>query len=125
MARILIIEDDQSLTDLYQHTLVAQGHDILTARDGQEGLDRARVFKPELIISDFVMPKKSGIDVFSEIRKDEQFGKCKLLLVTSMLVDKQEMIAKGADDVLFKTDIMPEILIKKTNELLGISESLS
>jgi CheY-like chemotaxis protein len=122
MARILVIEDDESLTELYQHTLVGVGHDVLTAHNGQEGLDEAKIFKPEIIISDFVMPKKSGMEVFSEIKNDPELKNCKLLLITSMLVDKDDIKSKGADDVLFKTDIMPDLLIQKVNSLLNLQQ---
>lgn len=119
MAKILVIEDDQSLSELYQHTLVANGYDVLMAHDGQEGLDKAKVFKPDLVISDFVMPKRSGVDVFVEMKRDPVFAKCKLLLITSLLLDKENIKEKGADDVLFKTDIMPDVLVKKVDSLLN------
>ncbi len=119
MAKILIIEDDQSLIELYQHTLIAEGHDVLTAHDGAEGLEKAKIFRPELVISDYVMPKASGIDVFIQMKKDPALAGCKLLLVTSLLLDKENMKAMGADDVLMKIDIMPEVLVKKVESLLN------
>lgn len=119
MAKILIIEDDQSLIELYQHTLIAEGHDVLTAHDGEEGLEKAKIFRPELVISDYVMPKASGIDVFIQMKKDPALAGCKLLLVTSLLLDKENMKAMGADDVLMKIDIMPEVLVKKVESLLN------
>lgn len=119
MAKILIIEDDQSLIELYQHTLIAEGHDVLTAHDGAEGLEKAKIFRPELVISDYVMPKASGIDVFIQMKKDPALAGCKLLLVTSLLLDKENMKARGADDVLMKIDIMPEVLVKKVESLLN------
>ncbi len=121
MAKILIIEDDQSLCELYQHTFVGEGHDVLTAHDGQEGLEKVKIFQPDLILSDYVMPKMTGIDVLDFVKKDPSLAQIKVILVTSLVVDKNEIIAKGAFDVLSKIEVVPSKLIAKVNAALSAS----
>lgn len=119
MAKILVIEDDQALCELYQHTLVGEGHDVLMAHDGEEGLEKVKLFLPDLVISDYMMPKMTGIDVLVEIKKDPSLKHTKLLLVTSLLVDKDEIKSKGASDVLLKVEVVPSKLIEIVNSLIS------
>lgn len=119
MGKILVIEDDQALCELYQHTLVGEGYDVLMAHDGEEGLEKVKLFRPDLVISDYMMPKMTGIDVLVEIKKDPSLNHTKLLLVTSLLVDKDEIKSKGASDVLLKVEVVPSKLIEIVNSLIS------
>jgi CheY-like chemotaxis protein len=69
MARILLIEDDESVRTLLLLTLAHYGHDVVEARNGREGLDRFRETKPDLVITDIVMPEKEGFEVLMKIRR--------------------------------------------------------
>lgn len=121
MSKILIIEDDQSLCELYQHTFVGEGHDVLTAHDGQEGLEKVKIFLPDLILSDYVMPKMTGVDLLDFVKKDPSLSHIKVIIATSLVVDKNEIIAKGAFDVLSKIEVVPSKLIAKVNAALAAS----
>jgi CheY-like chemotaxis protein len=69
MARILLIEDDESVRTVLYLTLVHYGHTVVEASNGREGLDRFRETKPDLVITDIVMPEKEGFEVLMKIRK--------------------------------------------------------
>jgi YesN/AraC family two-component response regulator len=69
MARILLIEDDESVRTILYLTLVHVGHEVIEARNGREGLDRFRETKPDLVITDIVMPEKEGFEVLMKIRR--------------------------------------------------------
>ncbi len=68
MAKILIIEDDREVRDLIQRLLERAGHDIITARDGVEGLEAFRSDSPDVVITDLLMPRMNGVDAIKEIR---------------------------------------------------------
>lgn len=63
MAKILLVEDDNNLREIYEARLMAEGYEIVSARDGEEALTVAMKEKPDLIISDVMMPKISGFDM--------------------------------------------------------------
>jgi DNA-binding NtrC family response regulator len=69
MARILLIEDDESVRTVLYLTLVHVGHDVIEARNGREGLDLFRRSRVDLVITDIVMPEKEGFEVLMKIRK--------------------------------------------------------
>ena len=68
MAKIMLVEDDNNLREIYGARLLAEGHEIVSAKDGEEALAIAVKEKPELIISDVMMPKISGFDMLDILR---------------------------------------------------------
>ncbi|MEN9896806.1 MAG: hypothetical protein RLZZ66_455 [Pseudomonadota bacterium] len=67
MAKILVIDDEDQLRDLLQKLLTRDGHEICIAHDGQEGVANFFQFKPDLVITDIIMPNKDGIEVITEL----------------------------------------------------------
>ena len=70
MARILIIDDDPQILDMLRQTLEREGHEIVDASDGKEGLKLYRENPTDLIITDLIMPEKEGIETIMELRRD-------------------------------------------------------
>ena len=73
MAKVLLVEDDNNLREIYQARLSAEGYQLITARDGEEGLAQAVKEKPDLIICDVMMPKVSGFEML-DILNDAGFS---------------------------------------------------
>ena len=71
MAKILLVEDDKSLREIYGVRLMAEGYEIVSAGDGEEALALAIKERPDLILSDVMMPKISGFEVLQQLRADE------------------------------------------------------
>lgn len=67
MAKILVIDDEKQICELLQKVLVHEGHEVLIAMDGEEGLPLFYVHHPNVVITDIVMPKKNGLEVISEL----------------------------------------------------------
>ena len=67
MSRILIIDDDALLRDLLTKMLIRNGHQVVTAEDGRQGLLKFQQFNPDLILTDIIMPKKDGIEVIIKL----------------------------------------------------------
>lgn len=112
---ILIVEDDTSLLEILFKELNREGFEVLTARDGEEGLRIAIEERPDLILLDILMPKKDGLTMLRELREDA-WGKGAAVILLSNL-DSSESITgalhKGALDYIVKSRFDTSALIKK------------
>ena len=84
MSKILIIEDEAAYLDLLTTQLSAKGYEIVTATNGQEGLDKAKCEQPNLILLDIRMPVMDGVTMLDLLRKDESLKNTKVILLTNL-----------------------------------------
>ena len=116
--KILIADDEPDILEIIQFNLQAEGYEVITAKNGDEAIERAKKHLPDLIILDIMMPGKNGIDVCNILRMQPAF-KEKLIVFLSALSDEGTEIRgleTGADDYITKP-IRPKILISKVNAL--------
>jgi DNA-binding response OmpR family regulator len=102
MVRILVIEDDPNILKLLPSDLELEGYTVITAKDGMEGLDRARTVKPDLIILDIMLPKMNGYDICRTLRKDGSDTPIIMLTAKGQEADKVIGLDMGADDYVTK-----------------------
>jgi DNA-binding response OmpR family regulator len=102
MARILVVEDDPKILKLLSSDLELEGYSVFTAKDGEEGLERARKQKPDLMILDVMMPKMNGYDVCRSLRKDGSDVPIILLTAKGQESEKVVGLDLGADDYVTK-----------------------
>jgi len=121
MTRIMLVEDDKSLREIYSIRLVAEGYDIISAGDGEEALALAVQYKPELIIADVMMPKISGFDMLDILRSQPETSKIKVIMMTALSSDEQRQRgeALGAERYLVKSQVGIEDVISTVHEVLG------
>lgn len=121
MTRIMLVEDDKSLREIYSIRLVAEGYDIISAGDGEEALALAVRHKPELIIADVMMPKISGFDMLDILRSQPETSKIKVIMMTALSSDEQRQRgeALGAERYLVKSQVGIEDVIATVHEVLG------
>jgi len=86
LRKILLVEDNLELRNLYEIFLKHHKFDVVTAVDGEDGLRVAKQYKPDLVLLDIMMPKKDGFEVLQELRHDPQYGctKAKIVLLTNL-----------------------------------------
>ncbi len=120
MAKIMLVEDDNNLREIYEARLLAEGHEIISAHDGEEALALAVKEKPELIISDVMMPKISGFDMLDILRSSPETKHTKVIMMTalSQLEDKERADRLGADRYLVKSQVTLEDVIRVAREVL-------
>jgi CheY-like chemotaxis protein len=120
MAKILLVEDDNNLREIYEARLMAEGYDIVSARDGEEALSVAIKEKPDLIISDVMMPKISGFDMLDILRTTEETKNVKVIMMTalSQAEDKARAEKLGADRYLVKSQVTLEDVAKVAKDVL-------
>jgi len=111
-SRILIIEDERPMRTALADVLEAEGHRVLTAADGEEGLQRALDEKPDLILLDLMMPRLDGYAVCAELRRLANPVPILILTAKGQLEDRVKGLDLGADDYLVKPFSTEELLAR-------------
>lgn len=121
MTKILLVEDDKSLREIYGTRLLAENFDIVSAGDGEEALAMAIKEKPDLIISDVMMPKISGFDMLDILRSTTETRDIKVIMMTALSSDDQRIRGEqlGADKYLVKSQVGIEDVVVAVHQVLG------
>ncbi|OGY79672.1 MAG: hypothetical protein A3B74_02775 [Candidatus Kerfeldbacteria bacterium RIFCSPHIGHO2_02_FULL_42_14] len=122
--KILIVEDDDFLREMYKSKLEMENLHVIAKTDGAQGLRALEKFEPDLILLDIIMPKVDGFEVLAKIRKDKKykkFRKTPIIILTNLstreAVDKA--FALGANDYLIKTHFIPSEVMKKVQKYIS------
>lgn len=121
MTKIMVVEDDASLREIYSIRITAEGYDVVSAGDGEEALAVAVREKPDLILSDIMMPKISGFDMLDILRSTPEIAGIKVVMMTALSADDQRQRGErlGADKYLVKSQVGIEDVINTIHEVLG------
>ena len=124
MSKVMLVEDDNNLREIYEARLQAEGYTIVTAHDGEEALTVAKNERPDLIISDVMMPKISGFEMLDILRNTEGLKDVKVIMLTALgqSDDQQRADRLGADSYLVKSQVTLEDIVKVAGRLLGNEE---
>ena len=119
--KILLVEDDKSLREIYGVRLYSEGYDIISAGDGEEALALAIKERPPLIISDVMMPKISGFDMLDILRSTTETKDIKVIMMTALSSEDQRARGEslGADRYLVKSQVGIEDVVRAVHEVLG------
>jgi len=119
--KILLVEDDKFLSEMYTTKLTESGFEVEAAFDGEDGLVKAASFKPDLILLDIVLPKKDGFEVLKLLKEKEDLKKILVIALTNL--GQKEEVQKGfdlgADDYVIKAHFTPTEVVAKVNRLLN------
>ena len=125
--KVLVVEDEIFIRELYEKVLQGAGYDVTGAQDGQEGLDKVKAGNFDLVLLDIMLPKMTGIDVLKEIKKDPdpKLNKLPVYLLTNL---GQESIIKeafkiGADGYLLKAKYLPNQIVSEVDAFFKKAES--
>lgn len=120
MGKVLIIEDDSLIVKVFSTRLKADGHQVFSAEDGDAGLALAKKELPQVILLDLMMPKVSGLEVLSELKKNPQTAKIPILVYTNLGREKEIEKAKslGVTAFITKADSTPQQVVEKIEAYL-------
>src|SRR3989344_4954946 len=124
MAKVLLVEDDNNLREIFEMRLQAEGYQTLTASDGEEALVVALKEKPELIIADIMMPKMSGFEMLETLRAAPDTNNIKVVMMTALgqAEDQARGEKLGVVKYLVKSQVTLEDFVRVVKEVVPPGE---
>lgn len=115
---MLIADDEPDILEILKYNLEKEGYQVITAKDGDEAIDTARLTQPELIVLDMMMPKKNGIEVCEILRAQPAFKDTLIMFLTALSDEDTQLkgFSTGADDYVSKP-VSPNVFVSKVNAL--------
>lgn len=122
--KILLVEDDEALAQMYTMRLQAEGFTIEHVANGEDALSAAVKFHPDLILLDAMMPKISGFDVLDILRNTPETANIRIIMLTALSQpkDKERAEKLGVDDYLVKSQVVIADVIERVKYHLGINK---
>ena len=122
-SKVLVVDDEPGYTDILEWCLVPEGYDVETAKDGEEALKKVNEIKPDIILTDVMMPKMDGFEVVRRVRADEKTRLIPIVLITALGQTEERIkgIESGCDDFISKPYNI-ELVIARVKALLKIKE---
>lgn len=125
---LLLIEDDKILLDMYQKLLSNHGYEVHTAMDGEDGLKKALVDRPDLILLDIRMPKMDGMTMLKHLREDVWGKDAKVIILTNL--DATDHILQGVVEdhpayYLIKSNTKPEDVLEHIKEMVEEQKNIN
>lgn len=120
-SKVLIIEDDPPYRKIYKRKFEVSGYIADVAENGEEGLEKMRSFKPDIVFVDLMMPKMDGFQVLDNAKADPELKNIPIVVLTNLSTsdDANKVLEKGAVAILVKSDTEPNAIIAKAGEVLA------
>jgi two-component system, OmpR family, alkaline phosphatase synthesis response regulator PhoP len=116
--KVLIADDEPDIIEILKYNLEKEGYSVITAKDGDEALDKAKLTQPELIVLDMMMPKKNGMEVCELLRAQALYKDTLIMFLTALSDEATQLkgFSTGADDYVTKP-VSPNVFVSKVNAL--------
>ena len=116
--KILIADDEPDILEILKYNLSNEGYEVITAKDGDEALEKARRTQPDLIVLDVMMPRKTGVEVCQLLRAQPAFKETLIIFLTALNDESTQIkgLETGADDYISKP-ISPRVFLSRVNAL--------
>lgn len=124
MAKILIVEDDPVVLRMYTRVFGFEGFQVETATNGQEGVEKTKVLKPDFVLLDVMLPEKSGLQYLDEVKADPVTQNIPVLVMTNLAGrDNEQLVyAKGAIGCIYKSEVNPKQVVERVKEEINRRE---
>lgn len=122
--KILLVEDDDGLANVYKMRLETEGFTVRRVPNGEDALAAAIEFRPDLIVLDVMMPKVSGFDVLDILRNTPETANIKVVMLTALSQDSDKEKAEklGADDYMVKSQVVIADVVERIKHHLGMTQ---
>jgi two-component system alkaline phosphatase synthesis response regulator PhoP len=116
--KVLIADDEPDILEILKYNLVNEGYQVMTAKDGDDAIEKAKRFQPDLLVLDIMMPKKNGVEVCEILRSQPSFKNSLIIFLTAVNDESTQIkgLETGADDYLSKP-VSPKVFISRVNAL--------
>jgi CheY-like chemotaxis protein len=121
MAKVLIVEDDQLMSRMYQKIFTFEHYEVELAENGQEGLEKAKSFRPTLILLDVMMPIMNGLETLDKLKSDPETKTIPVIMLTNLAgqQDAETALSKGAVKYIIKSEHDPKQVSDMVKEVLA------
>jgi len=124
MNKILIIEDDKILLEMYQDKFAHEKFEVQTASEGQEGIEKMTSFQPNVVLLDLIMPKMSGFEFLKLVKADQSLSHIPIIVLTNIYADAEDLVKNwGVKYFLLKSNYTPETIVTRVKETLEADSS--
>jgi len=119
--KILIVEDDVALYNMYSAELKLKGFDVINISDGSMAIESIKREKPDLVLLDVMLPQKNGLQILEDLKGDDDIKGTKVVMLTNYGTDENisKAVELGAEDYVMKYNIVPADLSDKVKSILG------
>ena len=116
--KVLIADDEPDILEILKYNLSREGYQVITAKDGDEALDKAKLTHPDLVVLDIMMPRKTGVEVCEIMRAQPVFKDTLIIFLTALSDESTQIkgLETGADDYVSKP-ISPKVFLSRVNAL--------
>jgi two-component system, OmpR family, alkaline phosphatase synthesis response regulator PhoP len=116
--KVLIADDEPDILEILKYNLEKEGYQVITAKDGSEAIDKAKLTQPDLVVLDMMMPKKNGMEVCEILRAQPIFKDTLIMFLTALSDEATQLkgFSTGADDYVTKP-VSPNVFVSKVNAL--------
>lgn len=116
--KVLIADDEPDILEILKYNLLKEGYEVITANDGDDALEKAKMTQPEMVILDIMMPRKNGVEVCEILRAQPAFKDTLILFLTALSDEATQIkgLTTGADDYISKP-ISPQVFLSKVQSL--------
>jgi CheY-like chemotaxis protein len=121
MSKVLIVEDEEFLADIYRIKFSAEGFEVTLAQNGREGYEQAKAIKPDLVFLDLLMPVMDGYQALDALRADPETKDLRVVILSNLGQEEEiaDAMSRGADAFLIKANLTPNDLVIKAREMLS------
>ena len=120
MNKLLIIEDDKILLEMYKDEFTSEKFEVQTANDGQEGIEKIKITLPDAVLLDLIMPKVNGYEFLKLKKADPTLNKIPVLVLTNVYTNTQDLINNWhVAAVLLKSEHTPGSIVTKVKQIIG------
>jgi CheY-like chemotaxis protein len=118
---LLIVEDDPLMLRMYQKIFTFEKYEVLTASNGEEGLDKIRSAKPTVVLLDVMMPKMNGLQVLEKVKADPETKDIPVVMLTNLAGEKdaEAALMKGAIKYIVKSEHDPKQIVAMVKEIIA------
>jgi len=118
--KILLIEDEEVIIRLLNRKLTTIGYEVVLAMDGDEGLEKMREQRPDLVLLDIIMPRKGGFEVLEEMRKDSNLAGIPVIIISNsgQPLELERAKSLGVSDWLVKAEFDPKEVVEKIKKYI-------
>ncbi|NCU29917.1 response regulator [Candidatus Saccharibacteria bacterium] len=120
--KVLLVEDDTSLSSVYRARLELEGFDVREVHDGEDALTATLEYKPDIILLDAMMPKINGFDVLDILRNTSETANVRVIMLTalSQAKDKERAESLGVDEYMVKSQVVISDVVARVKHHLGV-----